>query len=470
MQLDDYWTNIGIESSQVSTGPAVSLTLIAIEPLDSQFGEYPLLTVPDALKDIFQFNDMQLFVVLDGAKIQGLPEILAGDRAPFKCLYRGHLAKELRDVAPYLVEVQADAPLLRQSFTRADPKQYWWDFGATIYLQSRDNLNDIAEHLRTLVALNDEVGKVRYLRFWDAPVLHRILAATTPDFLDPLHFFNSKSGTSIQAIILPDPLQDTVAIAVPHAQSPQGRLRYTPNLTQVLKEQARDAFALTLIAHCASKFPKTVKRLPEVARRDLILESIKEAKDLNITKRGPVTSFTELRLVLGAGMADDPMYPWVSDVLQRVTLQNQMAAMEALVSRFAEYTIKVNGAENSHFNKALKRARDALDAPDEKSYSDLLRRVYPEKFHILGDEGVKVFLISIRRQLAPFPNLDQGSIRAFVLLCFFMGHRCAEDPQYDWITQALARGAQEAAGPLERPLVRKSKTWSEAILKTVTEQ
>ena len=81
---------------------------------------------------------------------------------------------------------------------------------------------------------------------------------------------------------------------------------------------------------------------------------------------------------------------------------------------------------------------------------------------MLGTEAVAAFLADIKGQLASHPNLDEDNVRAFVLLCFFMGHRCAEDSQYGWIGPTLLRSAQ--ASGLETPLMRKSKIWSDSIL------
>ncbi|WP_295456225.1 DUF4123 domain-containing protein [uncultured Thiodictyon sp.] len=54
----------------------------------------------------------RLYAVLDGAAIQNLPAVLADQQLVNVSLFRGELEPELAQVAPYLVELDADSPII----------------------------------------------------------------------------------------------------------------------------------------------------------------------------------------------------------------------------------------------------------------------------------------------------------------------------------------------------------------------
>src|SRR5689334_3790444 len=56
-------------------------------------------------------GSLQTFAVLDGASIPELLDHLYGERRPeFDCLYRGDLAPDIAEVAPYLVRLEPETP------------------------------------------------------------------------------------------------------------------------------------------------------------------------------------------------------------------------------------------------------------------------------------------------------------------------------------------------------------------------
>ena len=59
-------------------------------------------------------------MVLDAARLPGLPERLEAEGVPYRSLFQGQAAQELRDVAPYLVQVSPSDRLLRD-FTAPTP-------------------------------------------------------------------------------------------------------------------------------------------------------------------------------------------------------------------------------------------------------------------------------------------------------------------------------------------------------------
>lgn len=166
-----------------------------VEPLDEQFGVWPMKTVPDALREplfgqpepteaeITYYNSagavppMNTYAILDAAKVFGLVEILERSGLQYQCLFNGNAAEEYRNVAPYLVELKEDNGLTAILFTHmADQPEemttvHLWHKEPGIYVRARATFDDIRSHFRKFTRVQDENGKWFYFRFWESEVL-----------------------------------------------------------------------------------------------------------------------------------------------------------------------------------------------------------------------------------------------------------------------------------------------------------
>ncbi|MBS1792236.1 MAG: DUF4123 domain-containing protein [Acidobacteria bacterium] len=120
------------------------------------------------------------FALLDGAAFESLPQSLYETGARAVCLYRGELAADVAEVAPYLVELHpADA------FTR---RLLGEKPGAHrgIFARSRYSLTDARRHFRKFLTVYDESGNPLLFRFYDPRVLTRFLPTCDREGLDSL--------------------------------------------------------------------------------------------------------------------------------------------------------------------------------------------------------------------------------------------------------------------------------------------
>lgn len=175
----DFW--IDFENSVVPSQAeayVVATRLSAIEPLAPQPGAFPAKSIPDRLRPhLFpeSFTQTRLYAVLDGAKIEDLPELLAASGLAHRCLFKGAAEEEYGAVAPWLVELDEDARLLRQLMTRSDAPQHLWDLEAAVYLHSASGLDAAWRHLRRFSQLQDERGRWTFFRFWQVDILLDLL-------------------------------------------------------------------------------------------------------------------------------------------------------------------------------------------------------------------------------------------------------------------------------------------------------
>lgn len=179
--FDDYW----VQSPEADNAPAEpslrTSTIESVEPLDTQLGVVELKTVPDALREpLFgQLSDVPLhtYAILDAAKVPNLPELLEASGLVHKCLFKGGAYDELKNVAPWIVQLEEDNAFIRNLFTRSDAPWHLWDAEPGIYLRSHGTLDEMWKHFRKFTKIQDEKGNWLYFRFWEP----RALAALTLD-------------------------------------------------------------------------------------------------------------------------------------------------------------------------------------------------------------------------------------------------------------------------------------------------
>ncbi|WP_298258159.1 DUF4123 domain-containing protein [uncultured Litoreibacter sp.] len=185
-ELNDYWTQ-QYSPQETPSDPLLNIENIEnVEPLDAQFGVADPKTVPDALyapvfgqPEPLEFEleqaegdpaavpPLHTYAILDAAKVPSLPELLATSGLDHRCLFKGDAFDELKDVAPWIVRLEADHKFTRNLFTRSKARWHLWDAEPGIYLRSRGTLDDMWAHFRKFTKVQDENGKWFYFRFWE---------------------------------------------------------------------------------------------------------------------------------------------------------------------------------------------------------------------------------------------------------------------------------------------------------------
>jgi hypothetical protein len=144
---------------------------------------------------LFEDNSLNVYAILDGASIPNLLAELRGENAPaqFECLFRGDLAPDMAEVAPYLVRLEHDA-----KFTDWLIEGGWGNHWG-IFALSQLDFQSIRYHFRSLIRVYDETGK-RYLffRYYDPRVLLVFLpscqGAQLADLFGPVDFYLAEGG------------------------------------------------------------------------------------------------------------------------------------------------------------------------------------------------------------------------------------------------------------------------------------
>lgn len=120
---------------------------------------------PQISQHLFADPHANTYAVLDGAQIPDLLPRLHEQRPDYECLYRGELAPDIAEVAPYLVQLEPDADFTRWLL------EHGWGHNWGIYATSTSDLRQMRRHFRTFLIVHDEEGKPLYFRFYDPRVL-----------------------------------------------------------------------------------------------------------------------------------------------------------------------------------------------------------------------------------------------------------------------------------------------------------
>ncbi|MBT2744844.1 MULTISPECIES: DUF4123 domain-containing protein [unclassified Lysobacter] len=127
-----------------------------------------------------------VYAVLDGRKIPGLPERLRATGAEFWCLLAEGLDPVLAECAPYLVRLHCEASAVAAALRAV------WERGSGIVLCTRAGSDGRAlrGHLRAWLRIPGADGRTQFFRFYDPRVLRAILpglsAERRAEFLTPL--------------------------------------------------------------------------------------------------------------------------------------------------------------------------------------------------------------------------------------------------------------------------------------------
>lgn len=136
----------------------------------------------DLEKNLFSGNT-HLYAVLDGASVPELRMKLFEMRPAHYCLFRGELAPDMAEVAPYVIQLKAETPFADWVLNECFGK-HWG-----IFAQSLHSIKEMRRHFRSLIKVYDEDANPMVFRFYDPRVLPNFLPTCNESELK--HFFGT---------------------------------------------------------------------------------------------------------------------------------------------------------------------------------------------------------------------------------------------------------------------------------------
>jgi hypothetical protein len=152
----------------------------------------------DVLSLLYGYGQ-RVFAVLDAAREDRLPAFLQAYGVEHFSLYEGESGNQLKDVAPYLALLPKTSQLVPLLVKEG------WGKSWGIYFNSDAELPKVRDHLRRLLTVKDEDGRLLYFRFYDPRVLRVFIPTCTPE--ESIDLFGPISRFVMEGADLGKPLQ-----------------------------------------------------------------------------------------------------------------------------------------------------------------------------------------------------------------------------------------------------------------------
>lgn len=120
---------------------------------------------------------VRIYAVLDCARDPSIHDLLSRSYREKGCLFAGKLHPDLERAAPHLLELQAADSVTDEILRRG------WEEAWGILIQSDSSFRTVRRHLRTLLRVRTEDGRILLFRFYDPRVLATYLPTCTPEEL-----------------------------------------------------------------------------------------------------------------------------------------------------------------------------------------------------------------------------------------------------------------------------------------------
>jgi hypothetical protein len=120
-------------------------------------------------EELFFEQEVNAYAVLDGASIPNLLDKLYDLSPVFCCLFRGELAPDMAEVAPYLVQLERGS-----EFTNWLIGKGWGNHWGIFALSDAD-FRTMRRHFRTFLIVYDDTGRPMRFRYYDPRVLRLYL-------------------------------------------------------------------------------------------------------------------------------------------------------------------------------------------------------------------------------------------------------------------------------------------------------
>ena len=166
----------------VIAGETRFVVTIEGEQAVSAAGASPAGATPqERLLTLLRGDFQPLFAILDTARDIRILALLLHHKEECQSLYEGAQGLELAQVAPYLVRLKKDSPLLEVLVKEG------WGKSWGVYLTCPSEFQELRRHLRHFLQVQLPDGKQVYFRFYDPRVLRVFLPTCTPE--DTTQFF-----------------------------------------------------------------------------------------------------------------------------------------------------------------------------------------------------------------------------------------------------------------------------------------
>ncbi len=297
------------------------MTRLVVAPAAVQL---PLATGPGSDKALHSDLRAALFAernriygILDGGRIDGLPEQLEALDLPRLSLFSGQMVEDAAEMAPWLVELTPDSPLLRRMLCDVPDDTAavhgLMRRGPGIFLRTALPMDELRTHLRRFMRVNDVQDRPFFFRFWEpeAAAAYFQSIAGVPDTV--IRWMCPRGETApIEAIMIPTWIDGPALVCVTPQDLPdtappaRGAFTLTSENLAAIREVQWRRDRWSVMERLRTTFPERVKELGADAAT-VTGDMIDRMVALGFWRRDMLFTFCAWALYFGADVMDrDP--------------------------------------------------------------------------------------------------------------------------------------------------------------------
>lgn len=383
--MTDYWA---LNDPEVAVRPKVTFTARYVDnlvPLDDQFGIHPKRHWPTQMDPLFAPRvGHHLFVLLDAAEVEGLPDILADSGLPHSCLYQGDALQKLGPAAPWLVQMDPNSTFTRLLLTAGQSKRGLWDRLSGLYLLSDADLASVRNHLRKLIFVHDAEGKGYYLRFWEARFIEQLADRRdrAPEILHKLMYGRNAVLTALSArisrdrLVIIEPAETLTEPSLPAAFDLQ---MVMPAITAGAKKATVDAITEQLWTAMPQRFAALGSDF--LGLGVLVERTMIDAADFGIRGRAAVGKLAALSIFTGYRPLHDPRLNRFRDLWLPVSApQSDLASVTRMIEQIQGWrrAIGLDGDLSQYFHSVAQDRSPSIAAGSLSGLGEIARSQWAE--------------------------------------------------------------------------------------------
>lgn len=226
---------------------------------------------------------LRTYLIIDAhlyTKVRGFFDLDCIDELPVKCLFKRKAAKELKPVAPYLIDMTLPQDAWDDKSKVPDFHRYYfekqWLCETGIFVRSVASMDDTYCHFRKFTQIRDEQSKWYFCRFWDPKTFIQIVqslsVANAHYFFMPIHdvvYSTERGAKSIR-------FQSDTSKRVPSTP-----IVFDSSFFHTMGLQKKSRFVQSMQTILEKKYPSFCK-LAESSRKDFILAALADAQKYDI--------------------------------------------------------------------------------------------------------------------------------------------------------------------------------------------
>ena len=213
----------------------------------------------------------------------------------------------------------------------------------------------------------------------------------------------------------------------------------------VLEKNAFKGFEDDMIEHLKEFFPNHYRIAGETVTRKVVQYGIERSNTYGFDTERNMCLYITVMTMLGSNFDKDLFFPWARKILKEENKLNPSDRADKLADTALDFMKKIAGHNNTELNRAFLKLRNEhpkiikrRPSNDFTIYTkDFLKNLFYSKFNTLGDAIIDKLISHGIKTAADYNITNQNGQLLLIVLMFFMGTNCTEEPFLPWLSKAL---------------------------------